>query len=677
MSNLLKKALSPTIEQEIKEVFIKNSLTAELGRAIRHLQKENIDKSGPVYDGEGLSYTCTCLEAIFIHGIKDKFATKVSAVLSGTVDRMPEIDFWPVVMVCSHKDVLKQIRKLSQITTDVGRCRAWLRMALNEGLITSYVEAILQDKATLHSYYRSTAYLRDLEEPAIMKQYLDGLDVFSFKLSFDTTVLNSWTRAPLVLAGLWIPPEVPEPVMPAVDVEDFFQNEETKEQKHSNKSAKFIDKKNEFIVGCDNKSSQLQHLASAQVTDTIAADQSEDLREIEQVDEESVTLSLKWSGVDEDVSTLESPSSVPDLETVLESSPVASGNNLSRQQGWSSSFDEQQTKADDNQSYDSLLQSYNQHRSRMLIGTPEMSDFINSVVTVDTIEDTEVKEKELESSASSCSSEPSSLEAMEFEVIPKVYALTSDHSDQRTQFLLSVLGKICPEQGLDSQNYQCHGCGRPIGMIYGKAHVCTYDGHNYCYECHENEEHVIPARVLLNWDFQKYPVAKLTKIFLNRVEQEPLLDVRILNPLLYSVVEELAALQTLRTQLSFLRSYLFTCRESVAEELRKRVWPREYLYEHVHLYSLVDLQQVNNGILSQHLYKAVNFALNHVLHCPLCSQKGFICELCNNPRVIYPFETDVTYRCEKCLAVYHNACMTEKKHCPKCDRRKQREEPRI
>jgi hypothetical protein len=44
--------------------------------------------------------------------------------------------------------------------------------------------------------------------------------------------------------------------------------------------------------------------------------------------------------------------------------------------------------------------------------------------------------------------------------------------------------------------------------------------------------------------------------------------------------------QTLRIQLNLLRAYLFTCREPVIEELQKRVWPREYLYEHVHLYSV-------------------------------------------------------------------------------------------
>lgn len=41
-------------------------------------------------------------------------------------------------------------------------------------------------------------------------------------------------------------------------------------------------------------------------------------------------------------------------------------------------------------------------------------------------------------------------------------------------------------------------------IVYGKARVCAFDGSYYCYECHENDESVIPARVVHNWDFRKH-----------------------------------------------------------------------------------------------------------------------------------------------------------------------------
>lgn len=62
------------------------------------------------------------------------------------------------------------------------------------------------------------------------------------------------------------------------------------------------------------------------------------------------------------------------------------------------------------------------------------------------------------------------------------------------------------------------------------------------------------------------------------------------------------------------------------------------------IFFLQDLLQVPSGQLAQSLKKSIKFATKHVFECPLCSGKGFICELCHNPKVIYPFQTDDTIR---------------------------------
>ena len=78
-----------------------------------------------------------------------------------------------------------------------------------------------------------------------------------------------------------------------------------------------------------------------------------------------------------------------------------------------------------------------------------------------------------------------------------------------------------------------------VGMIYGEFKVCTYDACYYCFECHENEEHVIPARVIHNWDLRKHQVAKHCKLFLLHIEEEPLFNIDETNPTLYNVIKEL------------------------------------------------------------------------------------------------------------------------------------------
>lgn len=119
---------------------------------------------------------------------------------------------------------------------------------------------------------------------------------------------------------------------------------------------------------------------------------------------------------------------------------------------------------------------------------------------------------------------------------------------------------------------------------------------------------------------------------------------QVLNPYIYGVVEEMAQLQLLRNQLNFLRAYLYTCQEPIIEQLQKQMWPREYMYEHIHQYSISDLGQIIDGTLAEHLQKVVSFARQHVLSCWLCSQKGFICEVCNKSKPLFPFDVEHVYR---------------------------------
>lgn len=65
-------------------------------------------------------------------------------------------------------------------------------------------------------------------------------------------------------------------------------------------------------------------------------------------------------------------------------------------------------------------------------------------------------------------------------------------------------------------------------------------------------------------------VSKQAKEFLEFIYEEPLLDVQQLNPSLYEHSEPLAAVLRLRQQLKSLRAYLFSCRATVAEDLRRR-----------------------------------------------------------------------------------------------------------
>ncbi|KAM4697590.1 pleckstrin homology domain-containing family M member 3 [Rhinophrynus dorsalis] len=238
-----------------------------------------------------------------------------------------------------------------------------------------------------------------------------------------------------------------------------------------------------------------------------------------------------------------------------------------------------------------------------------------------------------------------------------------------TTSFLSILTTLALERGLTAQSFKCAGCQRAIGLTNGKAKVCSYSGWYYCSTCHVDDGFIIPARLVHNWDTSKHKVSKQAKEFLEYVYEEPLIDVHQENPLLYRHVDALAHVVRLRQQLKSLRAYLFSCRAVVAEDLRRRIFPREYLFQQIHLYSLADLQQVVEGKLAPFLMKVIKFATSHVYSCSLCSQKGFICEICNNGEILYPFEETSTSRCENCGAVFHSDCKVKTVPCPRCVRK--------
>ncbi|KFU90901.1 Pleckstrin homology domain-containing family M member 1, partial [Chaetura pelagica] len=60
-----------------------------------------------------------------------------------------------------------ELEQLIFITTDVGRCRAWLRLALNDGLVECYLKLLLREKSRLPEFYQTTALLLDAEESSL------------------------------------------------------------------------------------------------------------------------------------------------------------------------------------------------------------------------------------------------------------------------------------------------------------------------------------------------------------------------------------------------------------------------------------------------------------------------------------------------------------------------------
>ncbi|XP_051830700.1 differentially expressed in FDCP 8 homolog isoform X2 [Antechinus flavipes] len=183
---------------------------------------------------------------------------------------------------------------------------------------------------------------------------------------------------------------------------------------------------------------------------------------------------------------------------------------------------------------------------------------------------------------------------------------------------------ICPETGLDSQDYRCAECRAPVSLrgVPSEARQCDYTGQYYCSNCHWNDLAVIPARVIHNWDFEPRKVSRCSMRYLTLMVSRPVLKLREINPLLFNYVEELVEIRKLRQDILLMKPYFITCKEAMEARLL--------------------LQR--------------------------CQAKGFVCELCKEGDVLFPFDSHTSV-CTDCSAVFHRDCYYDNSTtCPKCAR---------
>nr|CAD7461090.1 unnamed protein product [Timema tahoe] len=201
-----------------REIAVKESLVVQLSNSVKQIQLEQTQKNPFSYGCDDTASLCTVLEAIFIHGLKETFINRVTQVIGTDPDQRPEPSFWGPLLVFSHREIIDQVNSLNLVTTDVGRCRAWLRLALNDCLLSSYLGAMRRENSALKPYYRRSAFVCDSELLDVVQRLVEGIESCLFSFTSNSSLLNIWTNSPLLLAGLWMPPMRPCPIPSGVDV---------------------------------------------------------------------------------------------------------------------------------------------------------------------------------------------------------------------------------------------------------------------------------------------------------------------------------------------------------------------------------------------------------------------------------------------------------------------------
>uniref|UniRef100_A0A8C6SQ15 RUN domain-containing protein n=1 Tax=Neogobius melanostomus TaxID=47308 RepID=A0A8C6SQ15_9GOBI len=176
----------------------------KLVQSLKALQKRYVTSEAVVTsDDANANLLCCALEAVFIHGIRSKFIRAENRTRGTRKEKgLPQPAFWSLLKTVTHRDVITELEKLNFVATEVGRCRAWLRLALNHGLLECYLVSLFREESELQAHYQPSALLLNPEEREVLLSYLQGLSSLTFDLSYKSAVLKEWTTTPLALAGL-------------------------------------------------------------------------------------------------------------------------------------------------------------------------------------------------------------------------------------------------------------------------------------------------------------------------------------------------------------------------------------------------------------------------------------------------------------------------------------------
>uniref|UniRef100_A0A7E4V764 Phorbol-ester/DAG-type domain-containing protein n=1 Tax=Panagrellus redivivus TaxID=6233 RepID=A0A7E4V764_PANRE len=236
--------------------------------------------------------------------------------------------------------------------------------------------------------------------------------------------------------------------------------------------------------------------------------------------------------------------------------------------------------------------------------------------------------------------------------------------------------RICPEKTLLSQNYECFSCNRAISYESGsdaEPRLCDYTGQYYCKKCHWNDNMIIPARVVRNWDFQPRVVCRSVKKLLITASKKPIIQLEKLNPALPSYIHSVSEICKLRKQILLMKCFFLCCRSARNLRILQHLNRYQHFVESSDRYTMEDLIALHSGNLLQEIQDIVKIFRKHITEeCETCRGNAFVCELCSNKETIYPFD-DSASTCRTCCAVFHKTCFsTASRRCPRCARREAR-----
>lgn len=159
--------------------------------------------------------------------------------------------------------------------------------------------------------------------------------------------------------------------------------------------------------------------------------------------------------------------------------------------------------------------------------------------------------------------------------------------------------------------YNDVGCGEPLTSSLFRLDknydICKFTGSLMCKRwCHFGEKRILPYRLLLEWDHRPHRVSRIAADFLDEISSSAIINIDVINPLLFDGVPSLHQVRIFRKSIATLLDRAMSKPETSA--LASGIINALLGSNRLHLcicstfYSIQDLAQVANGELIQQLY---------------------------------------------------------------------------
>ena len=133
-------------------------------------------------------------------------------------------------------------------------------------------------------------------------------------------------------------------------------------------------------------------------------------------------------------------------------------------------------------------------------------------------------------------------------------------------------------------------------------------------------------------------------------------------------------MKILRAKLYNCRTYVNSCR--FAKDIKDALYKEfpDFLINDTKVYSFEIMFMIKKSSLYDRFKNVITQVIEHIRRCQVCSQQGFICEICSKKELLYPFDIEFVSKCPNCLSCFHTKCFKDPDDCLRCKRKRLRTE---